>query len=236
MGISGFVSCQTSNAKFAEEEPTAESLYANASKMVKETKYDSALVLLKLSFEKGLGQPMKIVSDSNFYGLIDDPIYRPKIRLLLENYTTTNHVAMVRQEEVGKPIFIKGEIVEETNNEAIEGVKIELVHADNSGLYFGEEGNWNPRIFSYLTSNKNGSFSINTIRPGRYKTDDGNDVPSHIHFTLIKDGYRSFGGEFTFEDDSILKANGNVENVPVAKLLNTENKIHYLVKIPMQKE
>ncbi|NNE25465.1 MAG: hypothetical protein HKN09_01360 [Saprospiraceae bacterium] len=236
IGISGLISCQSNNAKFSVEKPTADQLYADARKMAKEIKYDSALVLLKLSFEKEFDYPMKIVSDSNFYDLIDDPIYRPEIRFLLEQFSTTNQATMVRNEEIGEPIYIKGVIVDETTADILEGVKIELVHADNDGFYFIDEGNWNPRLFSYLTSNSKGEFSINTIRPGRYKDDDGNYVPAHVHFTLNREGYRSFGSEFTFEDDSIFKANGNLENVPVARLLNTDSKNQYFVKIAMQKE
>jgi hypothetical protein len=53
---------------------------------------------------------------------------------------------------------------------------------------------------------------------------------------LNKKGYRVYGGEFTFEDDSILMAQGNIENLPVAKLQNSDSIAQYHVTIPMQLE
>ena len=198
-------------------------------------KYDSALTLLRDSYLEGLDKPMQVVSDSRFYPLIDNPSKRSKIRLLLEEFAVENQAKIVRKEEPGESIVVTGQVVDESNNMPIKQVKMDLVQADKTGLYFEENSNWNPRIFAYLRTDDNGNFSICTIKPGRYKDDNGDYVPAHVHFTLAKNGYRGFGGEFTFEDDSIFIANGNAENVLVAKIQKASNNQYY-VTIPMQKE
>jgi protocatechuate 3,4-dioxygenase beta subunit len=129
-----------------------------------------------------------------------------------------------------------GRIVDESTNQPLEAVSLALAHADHHGLYFPEQTKWNPRLFAYLITNQNGQFVINTIMPGRYQDEEGNSVAAHIHFTLNKKGYRVYGGEFTFEDDSILMAQGNIENLPVAKLQNSDSIAQYHVTIPMQLE
>ena len=129
-----------------------------------------------------------------------------------------------------------GKVIDENTGKPLSGVSVELVHTDNEGLYFAENSTFNPRLFAYLKTDENGEFVVNTIKPGRYKDDDGNDVPSHIHFTLEKAGYRSYGSEFTFSDDPVFRANGNVDEVPVAELKHVDGKEQYLVSIGMQLE
>lgn len=214
----------------------AEQTYQKASRMMLARKYDSAIVLLKQAFEQGFERPMGIVTDSNFYYLIDDPNYRPKVRSLLKAFSREPQATMNRPEEPGQPIWVKGRILEESSNQAVENVLVELVHADQDGLYFGEKSTWNPRIFAYLKTDKNGAFSIGTIQPGIYQDDEGNDVPSHIHFTLEADGYRVYASEFTFENDPIFKESDNPEVIPVAQLKDAEDESQFEVTIYVQKE
>ncbi len=230
------ITCQNNVKTQTITTPTAEQLYIEASNLVREMKYDSAMVLLRQAFEKGFEKPMKIIADSTFYYLVDKPNYRSETRKLLREFSIENHSTMVRIEEPGLPIFVKGKVLDESNNEPIENVLVELVHADSKGLYFDEKSMWNPRLFSYLKTDKNGEFSINTIQPGRYKDDDGNDVPVHIHFTLEAEGYRVYASEFTFENDPVFKANGNVDMVPVAILKNVDGQVQYQVTILLQRE
>jgi protocatechuate 3,4-dioxygenase beta subunit len=123
---------------------------------------------------------------------------------------------MISDSEPGDQISISGKIMNEKTLEPLANVVIELVHADSLGHYFDEKSNWNPRLFAYLISDQKGEFRVGTIRPGLYKDDEGNYIPSHIHFTLELEKYRPYSDEFTFEDDSILRIQGNRELLPIA--------------------
>lgn len=214
----------------------AEQIYQEAAIMMHEMKYDSALGLLRLAFENKFENPMKTVTDSSFYALIDNPQYRSKIRELLKEFAIENHATMIRESEPGRPILLKGMVRDESSNLPIENVLVELVHTDKQGYYFEEKSMWNPRLFSYLRTDSTGAFSINTIMPGRYHDDQGNELPSHIHFSLEADAYRLYSSEFTFENDSVLTAEGNIDNVPVAKLIKLNGKDHFEVQLFLQKE
>ena len=228
------IACQ--NQPKDNDTDSAIRLYNDASKMVTEMNHDSAIILLRQAFEQGIEQPMKIIADSSFYSLTDNPLYRSEIRNLLKEFAIENHATMVRDEEPGASILVKGIVLDESNNKPIENVLVELVHTDNKGSYFKEKSMWNPRLFSYLKTDSNGEFSVNTILPGRYQDDEGNEAPSHIHFSLEADGYRVYASEFTFENDSIFKDNGNIDNVPVAKLKNDNGKEYFHVTLFLQRE
>ena len=236
IAITILMACHDDKMEYSASNLTAHQLYEKANLMVEQNKYDSAIVFLKQAFEKGFEKPMQIVRDSNLYVLIDSPEFRSEIRLLLDTFASESQTMMIRDEEEGDPLVVKGKIVDEANGEPLKKVSIELVHTDHEGYYFKEKTKWNPRLFAYLVTDNNGEFRIQTIRPGRYKDDDGNDVPAHIHFTLKKEGFRIYASEFTFEDEPIFMANGNIDDVPVAKSLNDDIPNHYEVIIPMQKE
>lgn len=234
IALIALISCNNQARDIEKSSP--EFFYNDASKMVHAMKYDSAIILLGHAFEQGFEYPMEIVTDSNFYYLIDDPLYRSEIRKILKEFAAENHSSMVRVEEPGSSIVVNGIIRDESNNQPIENVLVELVHTDNNGFYFKEKSMWNPRLFAYLKTDSNGEFLVNTILPGRYQDDNANDVPSHIHFTLEADGYRTYASEFTFENDSVFKANGNIDRVPVALIKKEIGENYYQVTLNMQKE
>ncbi|KAA3637585.1 MAG: hypothetical protein DWQ02_06500 [Bacteroidetes bacterium] len=227
-----FFSCQTPSEKSPISD--GEKLYRSAAELVAQTQLDSALLQLTLAFEKDLENPMRIVQDSKMYPLIQHQEYRPKIRDLIRQYCDNSHAIMVRPEEQGQSIKVKGQILDEVSQKPISGALVELVHTDNDGDYFKEKTLWNPRIFAYLKTNAKGEFSVETILPGIYLDDEDQPVPAHIHFTLEKEGYRVYASEFTFDDDPVFKANGNVENVPVAKKEVMDGEEVFEVKLFMQ--
>lgn len=236
IGLIILTTCHENSAENSTANSPAVQFYHNAQEKIVQKEYESTITLLRQALENGLENPMQIVQDSNFFVLIDNPKYRPEIRSLLEAFAIEHQAKMIRSDEEGEPIVVKGQIIDEANNEPLNNVKLELVHTDNDGYYFREKSTWNPRLFAYLITDDKGAFSISSIKPGRYKDDDGNDVPAHIHFTLKKEGYRVYASEFTFEDDSILIANGNIDNVIVAKLKSNEDQKQYQVVISMQRE
>ena len=234
-GLVCYISCMLEQQSQSEGETSIDQLYEQTKEKVKRQQYDSAITLLQRGLDFGFDWPMYIVTDSNLVVLVDHPGSRPKIRMMLQEHASGHHAPMVRSSEMGESIRVKGVIVDEQTQQPIPDVQIELVQADANGLYFPEQSTWNPRIFAYLVTNEVGEFSVSTIRPGKYEDDDGATVPAHIHFTLNKDGYRVFGSEFTFEDDSLIMAKGNLDQVPVA-ILEPGSMSKYFVRIPMQKD
>ena len=214
---------------------SAQKSYQEAGEMVTRQAPDSAMLKLQQAFAAGLPKPMQLVTDSKFYPLIDSPVYRPKVRELLQDYSIQDKAVMVRKEEPGLPIAITIKIVDESSGVPLPDVKAELVQADSSGYYFRETSTWNPRLFAYLCSDKNGTLKVQTIRPGSYSDDDDNPVPAHVHFTLKKDGYRNYGSEFTFADDPNIMKEGNIDNMPVATRQTSAKESSYKVTIAMQR-
>ncbi|MBT8220442.1 MAG: hypothetical protein KJP00_11480 [Bacteroidia bacterium] len=201
-----------------------------------ESQYDSAIVYLTKALESGFENPMAVVVKSEFYHVIDDPVYRPKIRTLLAEYAIEHDATMVRPDEPGPRIFVEVQVLAELDNQPVPNAKIELVQTDIHGRYFDENSQWNPRIFGYLITDEDGKCTIHTIHPGRYKDDQGETVPAHIHFTLEAEGYRTYASEFTFENDTIFIRDGNDEEFPVARLDNPKDQDHFKVTIYLQKE
>ncbi|MCP4442503.1 MAG: hypothetical protein GY810_26655 [Aureispira sp.] len=222
-------SCTTGNKKLNSAELSA---YELAMQKSSHGELDSALLLLEKAFEtdKRLN-PMDIIQEKAFYPLVDSPGIRPKTRDLLKAFSKKEKANMVRAEEFGSRIFVIGRVINEYSQKPIENALVELNQAAQNGLYFEEQSLFNPRLFAFFKTTKNGEFSVETIQPGSYS-----GVASHIHFNISADGYRSYGSEFTFESDSIFRAMGNVDQVPVAYLDTADGQEIYRVTIPLQPE
>lgn len=211
-------------------------LYIEARKNLIDGNRAKSMDLLKKAFNNGKQQPMQIVRDTILLALVDDPEYRPDIRSLIQRYSNENKTILVADREQGERIIVSGQILDEEERQPMRNVDIELIQADAHGLYFNEKSLWNPRLFAYLKTDSLGKFSVQTIRPGVYLDDDGNEVPSHIHFNLQAKGFRTYHSEFSFEDDERILKEGNVDNVPIARIVQTGSEKLYHVTIYMQKE
>ncbi len=230
------MACQTKSVKPKTPLPLAQQHFQKAILMIKAQNLDSALMWIDQALANGYSNPMDLVTDGNFYQLVDEPNYRSKFRALIQKYATDSHAEMVRKEEPGFPISVLIKILSESDQRPIQNVSVELVHTDLRGNYFEEKSLWNPRMFAYLKTNKKGEVSINTIKPGSYSDDNGASVPAHIHYTLTAKGYKMYASEFTFENDPILLAAGNVENVLMARQINERDSDHFEITLYMQEE
>ena len=199
--------------------------------LIQDAHYDSALVALEGVLERGAVKPMSLVLDKDIDQLIQLPEYRPKIRTLIKTYAREDSAIIKGEEEPGQRITVHGVLSDERTDQPLQGVLVELVQTDAKGKYFEEKSPWNPRLFAYLKTNTAGEFTIETILPGKYRDEEGEWVPVHVHFTLEKEGYRTYASEFSFETDSTLQRNGNIDRVPVAKLIQKDE---YRVLIQMQ--
>lgn len=197
---------------------------------------DSAIMLLEAALRAGLKDPMQVVTDRHFYRLIDAPLTRPQVRAILAQHASTHRARMTRLIEPGQQIVVRGTIVDEASDLPLTDVAVELVQADQDGIYFSEHSTWNPRIFAYLVTDTRGEFEVQTIRPGAYQDDDGDLVASHIHFQLKKPSYRPYHAEFTFDDDPRWAKKGDEMHVPVAQKTGSSGLPTYHVVLHMQPE
>jgi len=205
----------------------AATVFARAQESAAHGRLGEALDLLRVAFESGFDAPMRVMTDNQLSALIADPGIRPQLRELMSNHARENTVVMVRDDEPGAIIVVNGTLVYGANGHPVDGALIKLVHADVNGQYSWDEGDWNPRLFAFLRSGRDGMFRARTIRPGTYEDDEGNEEPSHIHFSILAEGYRGFDSEF------LLGAVGQTESL-VATAQSKDGITEYSITIPLQ--
>lgn len=217
---------------------SAAALYERARVLTLALELESAIHALRASFAAGLETPMQAVADSRLSSLIADAEMRPLLRDALRDNAREHDVTMTSRDEPGDSFVLRGVVFDERTGEPIAGARVELVHADATGLYSMQEASWNPRLFAYLHTAPDGSFRVRTVRPGAYKDDDGNDVPSHVHFSITADGYRPFDSETPLDDDPLLVGAVRVEAVeqghPLTHVQAGNGVVTGAVRIPLQ--
>jgi|GEM_PF-5408148 len=207
--------------------------YNQAAGFIQNKQLDSAMRYLELALDT-ISDNMRLINDIRFYPLLDNPIYRPRIRELLWEHVNQSEANMVRKEESGERITIYGKILDSESFSMLKHVQIELVQADSEGKYFEEKSSWNPRIFAYLSSFDDGTFKVTTIKPGNYFNDEGQEETAHMHYRIKLMKYQEVHSEFIFDDDPQFLLNGNEGNVPVARKLKGR-KNAYEVTLMMQR-
>ena len=93
--------------------------------------------------------------------------------------------------EPGERIVVAGRVVGEDGG-PLGGIEIEAYHTDATGLYRPDRSvpSWPdrpPRLQGRLATAADGSYEIDTIRPGAYP---GGGNPAHIHFHIDASGAR----------------------------------------------
>lgn len=223
----------SSEKKRASNAPTEKPFLTAAQDFMRKNMYgEGSLQLLDSALLHGEIEPMELVHSSRFRRYVLDSQYRAKFRDLIYRHAREWKAQIAIDEEPGERIEINVQVVDETTGKPIPNMKSEFVHADSSGNYSPEKGIWNPCIFAYLRSNKNGQYSLSTIKPGGYQAGD-QMAPSHIHFTIRHKGYRPYGGEFSFDDDPIVAEDPSAYNDLIAQKVG-ESK--YQVTILLQPE
>lgn len=186
-----------------ESESAALKLYLRACGHVARGHPELAVASLRESLEFGYPHPMQVISDSCFVPLLALPEWRPALRELLRQNAWEDSAVMVSPHEPGERIQLEGLVTEEGTGKPISQAEVELIQADSKGLYFAEEGPWNPRLFAYLLTGDSGRITVETILPGPRTTDSGGMVPAPVHFKISRAGFATLAGEFVFSDDSL---------------------------------
>ncbi|MDT1986507.1 MAG: dioxygenase [Planktomarina sp.] len=123
----------------------------------------------------------------------------------------------LKNDNDGATVVIEG-LVRSTDNLPIEGAVIELWQTATNGLYSNQDPiqpDYNLRCS--MTVGKDGRYAITTVKPAPYKIPDDGPVgdllratgrnawrPSHLHFIIKADGYRSLVTEVFASDDPYL--------------------------------
>lgn len=233
------VSCARFPRPPRDRAEVAASHFERAERASREMRFGHALNSLRSAFASGFDRPMDVARNEAFRPLIEDGPSRVAVRSLLRKHARETGAEMVGAWEPGAPILIHGRVLDADSLEPIARASVELVHADASGRYFKEDGPFNPRLFAYLTTSRDGKFRVKTIRPGTYHDDDGVLAPSHVHFSILAERYRDFNAEFLFQDDPLLTgdrtATAEREGLPIATRSGVRNGIpEYSVTLRLQ--
>src|SRR5262249_11285300 len=115
-----------------------------------------------------------------------------------------------RDDEPGTRIIAKGTTVDPSGS-PVAGAMVYVYHTSAKGWYSDNAAHiraWagdarHARLFGYLTTGREGSFQVRTIKPGGYPR---STLPQHIHFEVEADGYVPLNTELLFDDDPRLNA------------------------------
>jgi len=123
---------------------------------------------------------------------------------LLASPGLTSHVVIAGPKEPGQRLVVTGRVFG-ADGKPRGGVVIEAHHTDASGIYLAEGAHApNPkvaaRLFGRLATAADGTYRIDTIRPGSYP---GGGAPAHIHIH-IQDGRHEQYEMIEFADDRAL--------------------------------
>ena len=123
---------------------------------------------------------------------------------LLASPGLTSRIVIAGPNEPGQRLIVTGRVIG-ADGKPRGGVVIEAHHTDASGIYLAEGAHSpNPkvaaRLFGRLATAADGTYRIDTIRPGSYP---GGGVPAHIHIH-IQDGRHEQFETIEFADDRAL--------------------------------
>lgn len=95
--------------------------------------------------------------------------------------------------EPGDPLVVRGQLLDVNGSPAANAV-VFAYHTDRAGLYDRREnGPHSWRLRGWVKTDKDGTFTFETIRPGSYPNSNN---PPHIHFTaFLPNGDRYHAGE-----------------------------------------
>lgn len=128
----------------------------------------------------------------DFYG--QGPFYTDNPPFLQDNKLADSN-------EEGQKMVITGRILNLDCNEFLPNTKVDVWHANNAGQYDNQGFN----LRGYTTSNDQGFYLFETIKPGKYL--NGNSFrPSHIHFKITPPGFSTLTTQLYFEGDTSIES------------------------------
>lgn len=115
-----------------------------------------------------------------------------------------SRTSLVGPEEPGDRLEISGLVMDPDCTTPLDGAVIDVWQADASGSY--DTNSVDYRLRALLMSDQEGRFGFTSVRPGNYP-DAGGMRPAHVHFTVVRPGYRSLTTQLYFRGDPFLAPN-----------------------------
>lgn len=121
----------------------------------------------------------------------------------------SSRLSLAAEDEAGERLVLSGRVLDRQGR-GVEGIVIYLHQTDSRGSYSAGDSDAGPaarrhgRLRGWVRSAADGTFRVDTIRPGGYP---GTDIPQHIHVQVIEPGCATyFIDDVMFRDDPRLTA------------------------------
>ena len=136
---------------------------------------------------------------------------RSGIREVLKKNAHRSTGELCDEKEPGTKITIRGRLLDEYKK-PIPTVQLYIFHADNNGYYAPSDpvlkkmNEADPRLYGFLTTDKSGNYSFQTVRPASYPNKyNGRTIPQHIHISVKATGYKPYSIQLAFENDPAMQ-------------------------------
>jgi len=108
--------------------------------------------------------------------------------------------------EPGDRVVLEG-LVTGPDCAPLAGATLDIWQADKDGTYYEPNAGEPFRLRGVLTTADDGTWRLDTIRPGNYKLTATLWRPAHIHFTVSAPGFKPVTTQIYFEGDPYLQPN-----------------------------
>lgn len=108
--------------------------------------------------------------------------------------------------EPGERLRLEGRVVG-ADCAPLAGAVLDIWQADKDGTYYEPNAGEPYRLRGKLETAADGTWQLDTIRPGNYMLDATSWRPAHIHFTVSHPRFRSVTTQIYFEGDPFLPPN-----------------------------
>jgi len=131
------------------------------------------------------------ITTPDYYG--EGPFYTASPPMIEGNKLAATEV-------LGDRMIISGRVFNLNCSEFIPGTIIDVWHADDDGVY--DNNGYNLR--GYTTTNEQGFYLFETIKPGKYQ--NGSSFrPSHIHYKIKPPGFSILTTQLYFDGDTSIE-------------------------------
>lgn len=117
-----------------------------------------------------------------------------------------SRTAIASATEPGERLHLEGVVVG-ADCAPIAGAVLDIWQADRDGAYYEPNDGEPYRLRGRLQSAADGTWQLESIKPGNYKLGATAWRPAHIHFTVSHPRYRSVTTQVYFADDPFLPPN-----------------------------